>query len=153
MSKIHIRLELIWWVFTILLVVGVVYPIVNTLEVYPFYLINIIYVITFVTLARYTFLLKFTFLPKHQVLKQVFIFSCIPFVFYLVQELNQFQTFLDEEGWDGIVGQLPYGQRNSMINYIRSEMILFGVGSIISAVVFAFRLILSVWRMRNRGEA
>ena len=153
MSKIHIRLELIWWVFTILLVVGVVYPIVNTLEVYPFYLINIIYVITFVTLTRYTFLLKFTFLPKHQVLKQVFIFSCIPFVFYLVQELNQFQTFLDEEGWDGIVGQLPYGQRNSMINYIRSEMILFGVGSIISAVVFAFRLILSVWRMRNRGVA
>ena len=54
---------------------------------------------------------------------------------------------------DSITNSIKNSIRNSMINYVRSEMILFGVGSIVSAAAFAFRLILSVWRMRNRGVA
>jgi hypothetical protein len=39
-----------------------------------------------------------------------------------------------------------------MMNYIRSEMLLFGVAGIISSVIFPFRMLMSVWRYRNQGR-
>jgi hypothetical protein len=46
---------------------------------------------------------------------------------------------------------LPYDKRDSMIAYIRNQMFFFGMGSILSCVLLPFRLILSIWRGRNRG--
>ena len=144
-------LELIWWIFTALVILLVLFPIYSTVTAYPFYLINIIYILVFITLTRYIFLLRFTFLAKPQRLKVILFFLCIPLVFYLVQELNYFQTFLDEEGPRAVVGPMDLSQGGSMVQYIRTEMLLFGVGSIISGVVFPFRLLVSIWRLRNRN--
>ncbi|MDX1667380.1 MAG: hypothetical protein R3350_09125 [Saprospiraceae bacterium] len=147
------KLELIWWIFTALLTLGVLLPILSSLSDYRFLYTNILYVVAFVTLTRYSFQLKYTFLAKRQYLKLVLAYLALPFVFYLVQELNYFQTFLDERGMDALVGELPAGERKGMAAYIRSEMLLFGVGSIISSVVFPVRLVISYWRYRNRGKA
>ena len=144
-------LEILFWAFTIVVALVVLLPIVYELEGYPFLFINIVYIVTAITVTRYLFLLPFTFLARLQPVKVVFVFLCIPFIFYLVQELHHFQVFIDEEGLDALVGNLPYHRRNNMVDYIRSEMLLFGTGSIISCVAFPFRLIVSVWRTRNRG--
>ena len=149
----RVLLELIWWLITAILLIGVLLPIYTNVPNYPFYFINAIYIITFITLTRYIFLLKHTFLAKRQRIKLILIFLCIPFVFYLGQELNYFQTFLDEEGLDAVVGALPFLDRAGMIQYIRNEMILFGVGSIICGIVLPFRLMISIWRIRNRRLA
>ena len=37
-----------------------------------------------------------------------------------MQELNYFQTYLDEEGMDTIVGNLPYTRRDDMARYMRT---------------------------------
>lgn len=146
-------LELVWWAFTLVIVVGVLLPVYTQVENYPFYFINILYIITFITLARYIFLLKYTFLAWSQPLKLIALFLCIPFVFYLGQELNYFQTFLDEEGLEAVIGSHSLPSGTGMIQYIRNEMLLFGVGSIISGVIFPFRLVVSIWLLRNRGIA
>ena len=153
-TGLYLRIELIWWLFTAILMAAVLLPIFTSIhDQYPFYFINLIYIATFITLTRYTFLLHQTFLAKRQVLKVIVFFLCVPLIFFLVQELNGFQTFLDEKGWDTVVGNLAYAKRNGMINYMRSQMILFGVGSIIISVLFPLRLVVSVWRTRNRGTA
>ncbi|MEN0005332.1 MAG: hypothetical protein AAF798_14360 [Bacteroidota bacterium] len=144
-------LELIWWVVTLIFVFAIIYPIYTTLDNYPFYLINVVYIVVFITLARYIFLLRYTILANNQTLKIILVFLCIPLVFYLVQELNAFQTYIDEEGIDALVGNLPFDQKDNMVNYIRSQMLLFGTGSIICGVLFPFRMTISVWRNRNRG--
>ena len=146
-------LEILFWAFTALVAAIVLLPIINEVEGYPFYFINVVYIVTAITVTRYLFLLPHTFLAHRQVLKIALVFLCIPFVFYLIQELNHFQVFIDEEGLDALVGNLPYRRRNNMVDYIRSQMILFATGSIISSVAFPFRLIVSVWRTRNRGTA
>ncbi|MEZ4985468.1 MAG: hypothetical protein R2795_10590 [Saprospiraceae bacterium] len=74
---------------------------------------------------------------------------CIYIVFFLVQEINYFQTFLDENGIESIVGALPLVQQQPMMQFIRSEMILFGVAAVIACVVLPIRLIVSVWRQWN----
>ncbi|MCB0549381.1 MAG: hypothetical protein KDD19_17525 [Phaeodactylibacter sp.] len=146
-------LEILFWVFTAVVALAVLFPILNELEGYPFLFTNIVYIVTAITVTRYLFLLPHTFIARNQPLKVILVFLCIPFVFYLIQELNHFQVFLDEEGMDALVGNLPYQRRNNMADYIRSEILLFGTSSIISSVAFPFRLVVSVWRTRNRGTA
>lgn len=146
------NLELLWWLVTLLLGALVLLPIYLNIPAYPFWWINIIYVITFVTATRYIFLLRYTFLARRFWLKFAIIFLSIPFVFYLIQELNGFQTFLDEEGIEAVVGLLPLNQRLSMAQYVRNEMLLFGVGAIFSAILLPFRLLIAIWRVRNRKD-
>lgn len=145
------QLELIFWVFTAIITAVVLLPILTSVENYPFLFINIVYIVAAVTVTRYLFLLRHTFLARRQHLKVAVFFLFIPFIFYLIQELNHFQVFLDEEGLDAVVGNLPYEQRNNMMDYIRNQMILFGVASIVASVALPFRLLASVWRLRNRG--
>ena len=151
-KNLQTRLEIIWWLFTFILAVGIIAPIwLNTLD-FPFFLPNFIFVVTFVTLTRYTFLLKHTFLAKKQYLKAVIMFLMIPLIFYLVSELHSFQTYIDEEGWEGIFGAFEPGNMKPFANYIHTEYLLFGVGSIAAAVVFIGRLIASIWRVHNKLE-
>jgi hypothetical protein len=151
-KKLHLKLELIWWVFTIILAVGLTYPIQSKLSNYPFLITTVAFIIIFITFTRYVFLLKHTFLAKKQILKVVMVFLCLPVAWYLVEEINYFQTFIDEQGPLALVGELPDNQQKSMSNYIRSVLLFFGVGGVIITVVFALRLIVSVWRLRNRGS-
>jgi hypothetical protein len=72
-------------------------------------------------------------------------------MFLLVEQITNFQTYLDEQGIDALVGHIPFAKREGMVSYIRNQMLLFGVGSCISTFFLFFRLIISVWRVRNRG--
>jgi len=145
------QMEGLWWMVTILIAVAVVFPIYFSTGPYRFMVQNIIYVVAFITFTRYLFLLPFTFLAKRQLWKQIFIFASIPLIFFLVQELNAFQTFLDENSMEAIIGSLPVKKANSIGQYLHAEMLLFAVGAIIAAVLLPFRLGLSIWRTRNRG--
>ncbi len=151
-KSLQIKLELVWWLFTLILAAGVLYPIVSKVSNYPFLVLNIIFIIVFVTFTRYVFLLEHTFIAKKQFLKIVLVFLCLPIGLYLVNGINFFQTYLDEEGFNNVVGELPYEQQESMISYIRSLLIFFGVGGVIVTILFALRLIISIWRLRNRGK-
>lgn len=144
-------LEILWWLITGLVTFAVLYPIYTTLDSYRFGWINVIYIFTFITLTRHIFLLQLTFLANQEKAKLAIIFLAVPAVFLLIQELTLFQSYINREGLGSLVGALPYDRRTNMINYIRNEMFFFGVGAIISSIVLPFRLILSIWRVRNRG--
>jgi hypothetical protein len=150
-SKLKIGFELLWWALTLIVLVAVLLPVYFSTVGFPFWTTNIIFIIAFITFTRYIFLLKHTFLAKQQAIKVILFFLCFPFAFYFIQELNSFQTFLDEQGATAIVGNIP--NVATMMTYVRSEFLLFGVGSIIASIIFPFRIILSVWRNRNTGQA
>lgn len=152
-SKASIRqLEILWWLIAFLVLAAVLAPIYLKVQGYPFYLLNSVYIIGFITLSRYIFFLPFTWLAHSERWKVILFFLCIPYLFYLVQGLNVFQVFLDEEGPEALIKNLQGKTLSDMTTYIRSEMLLFGVGSIISGVIFPFRLLISVWRKRNRNS-
>ncbi|MFT5382647.1 MAG: hypothetical protein ACI8VT_004354 [Saprospiraceae bacterium] len=148
----HLELELIWWIFTLILTIGVLYPITSQIKNYPFLVINILFIIVFVTFTRYVFLLKHTFIAKKQLLKIFLIVLCLPTVLYIINGINFFQTYIDENGFRSVVGDLPYDQQESMMSYIRSLLLFFGVGGAIVTIVFALRLLMSVWRYRNHKK-
>ena len=143
-------LELLWWSLTGFFALLVALPILLSPVYFPFWTNNILFIVTFVTTTRYLFLLRFTWMANRIRIKVVLFFLAIPFVFFLIQEVHAFQVFLDEQGVEAIVGGLSLERQDTMMAYIRSEYLLFGVGAIVGSVVLPFRLLLSVWLLYNR---
>jgi len=150
-NKLKIALELIWWVITAIVAWAVLYPIHKAMYVWPFEIVNIIFVVLLITLTRYIFLLKHTFIGERQVLKIVLLLLMFPLAFLLIEQVNGFLVFIEERTWEPLTGHLPTAQQPAIEQYIWGEMLFFGVGSIIATSVFAGRMMLSIWRTRNRG--
>jgi hypothetical protein len=71
--------------------------------------------------------------------------------FVLTTALIDFRNFIEEEGLQTLVGHLHVKEQTRMMHYIKSEMIFFGVGAIIAGFILPFRMVISLWRVRNRG--
>ncbi|HND89139.1 MAG TPA: hypothetical protein PK971_12470 [Saprospiraceae bacterium] len=150
-QSLTLLLELLWWAVTAILVGLVLYPIHKAMYVWPFERWNVVFMVVLITFARYIFLLPHTFVARLQEVKIVLILLMFPLTFILISGLSEFMTYIEEHTWDPITGHLPPSQKRSIEQYLWTEMIFFGVGSIISAPLFAVRLFQSVWRLRNRG--
>lgn len=151
-QSLFIKLEILWWMITAIVTLGVLYPIYAKVDSnYPFYFSNILFIVVFITFTRLIFLLKYSFLADWEKVKIVLIVFTPILLFYLVNELNYFQTFLDEKGVENFLAQMSIDDRETMRKYITAEMLLFGVGSLIASVVLPIRLLMSIWRARNRG--
>lgn len=146
------RLELIWMLITAVVATIILGPILYRLPDYNFLWSNVAFIVVMITFTRYIFQLRYTFLANWRILKVALIFICLWLTFLLVQEINGFQTFLDENGIEAIVGSLPRADQEGMMSYIRSEMLLFGVGAVISCAVLPIRLVVSIWRRWNGYE-
>ena len=150
-NTLKITLELIWWAITAIVVWAVLQPIHKAMYVWPFAFTNVLFVVVLITLTRYIFLLKHTFINKQQVLKIVLMLLMFPLCFLLIERVNEFLGFIEEQTWAPLTGHLPASQRPAIEEYIWGEMLFFGVGSALAAPAFAIRMMLSIWRTRNRG--
>ena len=144
---------MIWWVVTAIVAAAVLIPILNSLDGYPFLTSNIVFIVVFITMTRYVFLLKHTILAKAELVKVGIVLVSIPFIFLLIEGLSNFQNYLDEEGLDKFMPLLNLDKQQDMINYIKSEMLFFGVGAIIVAIVFPVRMVISIWMNRNSNKS
>ena len=149
--SLSIKMELIWWLVTMLLVAAIIYPILEYTDNYPFLALNIIYIIVFVTFSRYIFLLKFTILANAHLVKVAIILISIPIIAYLISGINFFQTYIDENGMDSFLSSGSSVSQEQIGSFIKNELILFGVGSVMAAILLPFRLVISLWRWKNRG--
>jgi hypothetical protein len=146
-----LKVELIWWIFTTIIVIAVLIPIWRNVPSFPFFAENIFFIAAFVTFTRYIFLLPTTLIAKSKWIK-VFIIAISAILFFVMTTgLGDFHNFLEERGLQTLVTHLHVTKQTSVINYIKSEMIFFGVASIIAGLILPIRMIVSLWRMRNRG--
>jgi len=150
-KNLWLKMELIWWLVTLILVVAILYPILQNTNDYPFLTLNILYIVAFVTLSRHLFLLRYTILANAQLVKVAIILLSIPIIAYLISGINFFQTYIDENGMDSFLSPNSAFSQEQIGSFIRNEIILFGVGSVIAAFLLPFRLVLSLWRWKNRG--
>jgi hypothetical protein len=150
-TLLKITLELLWWVISFFVVWLVLRPIYEAMYFWTFKWTNIFSVVVLLTLTRYVFLLKHTFISNQQVLKIALMFLMFPLTFLLVERVNEFLVFIEEQGWEPLTGHLPPSQQPAIQEYIWGEMLFFGVGSALAAPAFAIRMMLSIWRTRNRG--
>jgi hypothetical protein len=150
-NVVRLLLELTWWVITAVVVWAVLAPIDKAIFVWPFRTWNIIYIVALITFARYIFVLEHTFLANQQIVKIVLLLLMFPATFLFINGVSDFMSYIEQKTWDPLTGHLPALEKLATERYIWNEMLFFGVGSILSAPVFAVRMMLSIWRTRNRG--
>ena len=134
---------------TAIVAVAVLYPIWQSTVDYPFWTINIVFIVAAITISRYIFLTKFTFLSEWKYFKVAIVCVTLPIIFLMIQNLVDFQSYLDEEGLDSVLKNLPQGEKESMFSYIRSQMLFFGTASIVAGIIMPIKMVKSVWRNFN----
>ncbi len=154
MTSNKILFEAIWWVITAVMVTVVMYPIWTSFPAYKFNGVNIATIVLFVTFARYTFFLQYTFLATLQKAKIGFILFTVAIVATLMTQIQSFNVWIDGGDPDILLDSVGNAaKRESLLNYIKSEYLFFVVAAIVSAVFLSLRLLVSIWRLRNRGKA
>jgi hypothetical protein len=142
--------ELIWWAFTLVLAGLMLLPIYTHLPDFPYLVANAVYIIVAITLTRYLFFLKISWLRDHLMIQGAFSILLIPLIFGMIQFLNAFIRFFDENGRDALVGNLPKETAVILNGYLHAEYRFFAVWAIIAALMMPLRLLYNVW-MRYRA--
>lgn len=145
-------MEAIWWLVTAVILALVMAPIFFNIGAnYPFYIPNILFIVVFVTFTRYIFLLKYSLFSHTTWIKAVLVFLPIPIFLYFIDAMYDFQRFLDEEGMISVMGSLSADTQYQLAKYVQYENLFFGTGAILTCILFPMRMIVSMWRVRNRG--
>ena len=124
---------------------------INQVE-FPFYEYNVFFILSAVTFSRLLFQIKHSFLAHQLVLKFLFMFLAVVVFMLAYRGINLYNIFIDEKGHYFLVEHLPLEKRYSLAKYINWEFFFFGIASIVSAVIMPFRLLVSIFRVKNYGE-
>ena len=128
------------------------YPIWSNFPEFKFNVVNIVNITAFVTFTRYIFLLKYTFIAKMEKVKIGFVLFTLMIVIAITTQIQSFNVWIDGGDPDVLLSSVGKSSaRESLLNYIKSEFLFFVVAAIVSAIVLAGRLMVSVWSVRNRG--
>jgi hypothetical protein len=147
-----LQLELVWWVTTAVILGVVMFPIWKDYPQFPFQTMNIIYVVCFVTFTRYAFLLKYTFLAHLEKTKIAFILFSLAIIGFLILQIQDFNIWFDNGNPDHLLYNVKQSRRESLLVYIKSEYIFFAIASVAASIILSGRLLISIWRLRNRNK-
>lgn len=151
-TLVKLRSEGIWWFFSILLSIIILFPIYYFKIPYDFYLSNLLFIIGFFIGLRWLFFWHLTPYARIQILKIALIFLMIPIFFYGIYAFSDFKNFLDEVGIQEILNDIPEREQISMAIYIRSQMVFFSISCLIGILLIPFKLIWNIWKQHNRGK-
>ena len=141
------------WIISIIIAIIVVIPIYTQIgSQYKFYFENIAFVLILLTFSRYIFLTKYHWFSHTDWIKVFFVFAVIPILLYIVDNLWDFQRFMDEDSISSIMQNLSAQDQSALSKYIKTEMTFFGAGAFIASIALPLRMINSMWRTRHRGK-
>ncbi len=142
--------ELLSWVFALIFAALFIIPIYMRCEMnYPFYVPNIVSIIEFLVLTKLLFLLSYTPYARSKWLRMVLIFLPIPLLMYQIDNLFDFQKFIDEEGSIKFFGNDFSVMDYNFGKFIKYQYIFFSVGATIALILTPIRMIISFWRTTN----
>lgn len=152
--KLSLILELVFWVLTAVFTFGVLYQVFSNFNKFPFLLENILVIVVFITYTRYLFLWKHTLFSRSNIVRTIILLIAIPMVFFMIQNLNEFQSYLDDYGYDAFMDSLKTplstDKKTNLLKYIRSEFVFFSTGAVIAGVLLPIRMVISFWRTKNK---
>lgn len=144
---------IISWAITFLIVALVMLPIYSQIgDAYPFYVENIAFIILLVSYARFIFLTKHHWFSHNIYFKVVAFFAMIPVLLYVIDNLWDFQTFMDERGIGSIMENISADDQLSLAKYIKAEMTFFWAGAFVGSIAMALRMVHSIFRLMHRGK-
>lgn len=149
MSRL-VRLEWMWFAASILICALIILLIYDKMgSSYRFYYSNITSILLMLNLTRYIFLFKYTPFARVNWYKFLWIFLPIPLLMWTIDGMIEFQGFLQEEGTFALVKDADSNVSSFWSQFVRSQYIFFGIGTIVTLCLVPIRMIISFWRTTN----
>lgn len=146
------KIEIVFWIASLIIAALVMFPVHDQLQNnYPYYIVNYTFIFLFLTYTRYIFLLKYTPFSHALWIKMILIFASIPLFLWLIDDLYDFLEMLDIEGIEPMVRIDNLDEKYAMARYVKYQFIFFSVGGLMTIAMLPIRMIISIWRVRNKG--
>lgn len=127
------------------------WPIYSNELDYPFYLNNFLFIVTPLLFFRYIFFIKFTFIENTLIPKLFFIPLAIVLIIYSYRGFNEFVNFYNDNGIFYSLEKFDLKKQDFLSKYINRQYIFFAILSMIASIIMPFRMLISVWRVYNKG--
>lgn len=150
-NQTKLNLAGLWILAMILLPVIALWPIYSNELDYPFYLNNFVFILTPIFFLRYIFFIKFTFIENTLIPKILFIPLAIVLIIYSYRGFNEFVNFYNDNGIFYSLEKFDLKKQDFLSTYINRQYIFFAVLSMIVSIIMPFRMLISVWRVYNKG--
>ena len=146
------QLEILWWMITAIVIVMVMFPIWAAVGTdFQYHTSNILAIFILITYSRLIFVLRHSHMARNTAIKLFFIILSIPLFVYFTDRLNDFKIFVDDNGYSSLLPSQIRETESNITHYIRYEYIFFSVSALIVVIMLPFRMLVSIWRTRNRG--
>ena len=149
MARTKLVSEIVWWCIISVVTAILLLHVESLTRDYPFRNIHALFVIISLLFLKHSFYFKYSFFSKVQWVKAILVFLCIPLLFKLIEFLNHFLTYTQNNTYDSFMKPASYEQMEKGFQMIYFEILLFGITSILITILFMGRLIVSLWRVRN----
>ena len=143
--------EILFGIMAIVIAVLVMHPIHDYYgDNFVYYESNYAFIVLFITYTRYLFLLRFTPFSHNLWIKLILVFASIPLMLWLVDDTYDFRRMLEEVGLEPLVQSNNLETRLSLARYAKYEYLFFSTSAIITIVLMPFRMVVSIWKVRNK---
>ena len=146
-----IQLELLWWLFTGLVLTILYLPLLIHDIRFPFLGYNAFFVISAISITRWIFQLRHSFIAYSLPLKFLLMFASVVIIMLSYRGISLLNIYNDENGYYALFNHLDLNTRYRMAAYVNWEFMFFGIAASLAALLFPFRLLVSIWRVKNRG--
>lgn len=138
-------------ILLILLPIAVLWPVFSNGVDYIFYFHNILLIILSALYVRYIFFLEFTWIKNTIIPKLILMFAGIFSAVYSYYILNKFTGFYNENGIYHALNSMELSKQYLLGNYIYRQFIFFASFTIVTGIIIPVRMLISVWRVFNKG--
>ena len=138
--------ELVWIIVFLIISAIIIFPVYQKIPEFPFLKINFFTIFLFLYLSRYILFLKKSILKDKRLLLKIMFFLFIPTVLFLGDSFFTILAFFKEYGFSFIPERFSYLEAKTLGNYLKTEITFFGIASIITAVIFPFRILFYLWK-------
>ena len=151
MSKkgLYFLIEIIWIFIFVIIATIILFPVYKQTPNFPYLIPNFIFIFITLFLMRYIVFIKKTIISKKRLLLKILFFLSIPIVLLLADQYFTVLAYFKEFGFEFIPDSFSYLDSRTLGNYVKTEINFFGISSIITAVIFPFRILFYLWKTSN----
>lgn len=146
MLKHQVITEILWILIAAVLALAVLAPPILSVGEFLYQYENALIVFGFITVLRLLFFHRQAPWLGPKPAKGALCIAMIPVILFTILTINNVQTFVDANGFAALFGGIETDQITQWGRYLRNEVIFFGAGLLICAVILPVVLIIEVWR-------
>ncbi|GEM_PF-1710664 len=141
--------EWIWWGFSLLLLLFILFPLRHELPLFPLLTANVLFVLLGFHYLRLAIWWRYTPLFFHKKWRIALGFAAIPSIFYFVNRINDYIYYKDDGKVLQLFFDLPFDESVKKLNYLNNEFLFLGVTAVLAGIFFSLRMFWSAWQYRK----